>query len=192
MPPCSVIPELVYDDVREAVRWLTDTFGFRTRWTAGEHRAQLAIGDGGLAVTEARTGTGYADQPDAVDYRAPRDGAVSHGIMVRVDDVDTHFARARAHGRASCMNRPTTPTESASTRSKTWAATAGRSRRQSPTSRLKNGAASLRRRAPEQRVGGSDAPQRASRRRNPLRALRLHTGAFPGGADAACRATPAR
>jgi uncharacterized glyoxalase superfamily protein PhnB len=106
MPPCSVIPELVYDDVREAVRWLTDTFGFRTRWTAGEHRAQLAIGDGGLAVTEARTGTGYADQPDAVDYRAPRDGAVSHGIMVRVDDVDTHFARARAHG-ARILHEPT-------------------------------------------------------------------------------------
>ena len=58
MPPCSVIPELVYEDVGEAVRWLCETFGFVTRWTAGDHRAQLAFGDGAIAVTEARSGTG--------------------------------------------------------------------------------------------------------------------------------------
>jgi uncharacterized glyoxalase superfamily protein PhnB len=106
MPPCSVIPELVYDDVAEAVRWLTDAFGFQMRWTAGKHRAQLAVADGAVAVTEARRGTGYADQPDSVDYRAPQQGPVSHGVMVRVDEVDAHFARARAHG-ARILHAPT-------------------------------------------------------------------------------------
>jgi uncharacterized glyoxalase superfamily protein PhnB len=101
-----VIPELVYDDVREAVRWLTETFDFKMRWTAGEHRAQLAFADGAVAVTEARSGTGYADQPDSVDYRAPREGPVSHGVMVRVDDVDRHFERAREHG-AHILHAPT-------------------------------------------------------------------------------------
>jgi uncharacterized glyoxalase superfamily protein PhnB len=98
MPSCSVIPELVYDDVRDAVSWLAETFGFTTRWTAGEHRAQLAFGTGAVAVTESRAGTGYPDQPDSVEYRSPGPGPVTHGIMVRVDDVDAHYARVRARG----------------------------------------------------------------------------------------------
>jgi uncharacterized glyoxalase superfamily protein PhnB len=98
MPSCSVIPELVYEDVGDAVRWLAETFGFQARWTAGEHRAQLAFGNGAVAVTEARSGSGYPDQPDSVDYRAPREGPVTHGIMVRVDNVDAHHARVRARG----------------------------------------------------------------------------------------------
>ena len=106
MPPCSVIPELVYEDVGEAVQWLCETFGFVTRWTAGDHRAQLAFGDGAIAVTEARSGTGYADQPDAVEYRAPRGPAVTHAIMVRVPDVDAHFSHARERN-ARILHDPT-------------------------------------------------------------------------------------
>jgi uncharacterized glyoxalase superfamily protein PhnB len=106
MPPCSVIPELVYEDVGEAVQWLCETFGFVTRWTAGDHRAQLAFGDGAIAVTEARSGTGYADQPDAVGYRAPRGASVTHAIMVRVPDVDAHFSHARGRN-ARILHDPT-------------------------------------------------------------------------------------
>ena len=106
MPPCSVIPELVYEDVGEAVQWLCETFGFVTRWTAGDHRAQLAFGDGAIAATEARSGTGYADQPDAVEYRAPRRAAVTHAIMVRVPDVDAHFSHARERN-ARILHDPT-------------------------------------------------------------------------------------
>jgi uncharacterized glyoxalase superfamily protein PhnB len=106
MPPCSLLPELVYEDVGEAVQWLCETFGFVKRWTAGNHRAQLAFGDGAIAVTEERVGTGYADQPDAVEYRAPRAGAVSHAVMVRVSDVDAHFAHARRRG-ARIIHVPT-------------------------------------------------------------------------------------
>jgi uncharacterized glyoxalase superfamily protein PhnB len=105
MPPCSVIPELVYEDVGEAVQWLCETFGFVERWTAGDHRAQLAFGDGAIAVAEERSGTGYADQPDSAEYRAPRAGIVSHAIMVRVPDVDAHFWRAQERG-ASILHDP--------------------------------------------------------------------------------------
>jgi uncharacterized glyoxalase superfamily protein PhnB len=94
MPPCSVIPELVYEDVGEAVQWLCETFGFVTRWTAGDHRAQ------------ARSGTGYADQPDAVEYRALRGAVVTHAIMVRVPDVDAHFSHARERN-ARILHDPT-------------------------------------------------------------------------------------
>jgi uncharacterized glyoxalase superfamily protein PhnB len=45
MPSSTVIPVLGYEDVGEAVDWLCETFGFTERWRAGNHRAQLAVGD---------------------------------------------------------------------------------------------------------------------------------------------------
>jgi hypothetical protein len=43
IPSASVIPVLVYPDVREAVRFLEDAFGFVERVQIGEdHRAQLS------------------------------------------------------------------------------------------------------------------------------------------------------
>jgi uncharacterized glyoxalase superfamily protein PhnB len=106
MPTSTVIPELVYADVGQAVVWLCDTFAFQERWRAGDHRAQLAIGDGAIAVTEKRTGTGWADQPDEVEFVPPQPGVVSHSVMVRVDDVDGHFERARQRG-ARILHPPT-------------------------------------------------------------------------------------
>jgi uncharacterized glyoxalase superfamily protein PhnB len=75
MPAGAVIPVLGYDDVAEAADWLCDTFGFAERWRAGSHRAQLAIGDSAVAITEG--------------------GSRGSNVMVRVDDVDTHYERAR-------------------------------------------------------------------------------------------------
>ena len=36
IPEVTVIPELVYPDVREAVRWLSEAFGFEERLQIGE------------------------------------------------------------------------------------------------------------------------------------------------------------
>ena len=80
MPSGAVIPVLGYEDVGEAVAWLCDTFGFAERWRAGSHRAQLAVGDCAVAVTERRDGDGHAN------------------VMVRVEDVDGHHERALARG----------------------------------------------------------------------------------------------
>lgn len=81
MPPATVIPVLAYEDVGAAVSWLCEAFGFEERWRAGNHRAQLWVGDGAIAVTEGATG---ADAPSSV--------------MVRVADVDGHHRRAVEHG----------------------------------------------------------------------------------------------
>lgn len=83
MPPCWVIPELVYDDVGEAIEWLCDKLGFVERWRAGEHRAQLSFAGGTVAITEPRTSN---VRP------GPRD------VMIRVLDVDAHHDLARARG----------------------------------------------------------------------------------------------
>ena len=49
IPSATVIPVLVYPDVREAVRWLGDAFGFEERVRIGEaHRSQLRVGDGAV------------------------------------------------------------------------------------------------------------------------------------------------
>ena len=80
---------LIYPDVREAVAWLSAAFGFVERLQIGEsHRSQLNVGDGGaLIVGDVRH-----------DRRPPRAGEVTHSVTVRVDDVNAHCARARAHG----------------------------------------------------------------------------------------------
>jgi uncharacterized glyoxalase superfamily protein PhnB len=96
MPRSPVIPELVYPDVRAAVAWLCDAFGFAERWTAGGHRAQLAVGDAAVVVM-ADDGGGRGT-PDA--------RAITHGVMVRVEDVDAHHARAQLHG-ARILDSPT-------------------------------------------------------------------------------------
>jgi uncharacterized glyoxalase superfamily protein PhnB len=89
IPPPTVIPVLVYPDVRQAVTWLSAAFGFTERTRIGEsHRAQMSIGeDGAMIVTDA----GNQRQP-------PHEGVVSHEIKVRVENVEAWYERARAHG----------------------------------------------------------------------------------------------
>ncbi len=88
VPSSTVIPELVYDDVERAVEWLCQAFGFAVRWQAGDHRAQLHVGDGAVVVR---------DRPPDVDAGAAMPGACS-SVLVRVEDVDARFARAVACG----------------------------------------------------------------------------------------------
>lgn len=89
VPPPTVVPVLVYPDVRAAVEFLTAAFGFEERTRIGEdHRAQMAVGADG-AVIVADTGS---------DRRPPQPGGHSHSVRVRVADVDAAFTRARDHG----------------------------------------------------------------------------------------------
>ena len=88
---------LVYPDVREAVAWLTEAFGFAERLRIGEnHRSQLRFGDGGALIVADVRG----------ERRPPRPGEVTSSVLVRVDDANTHCERARAHG-AEIVMEPT-------------------------------------------------------------------------------------
>ena len=54
IPPVTVIPVLVYPDVRAAVEWLGAAFGFAERVRIGEgHRSQLRVGDGAVIIGDA-------------------------------------------------------------------------------------------------------------------------------------------
>jgi uncharacterized glyoxalase superfamily protein PhnB len=88
IPAATVIPVLIYPDVREAVAWLSAAFGFVERVRIGEsHRSQLQIGEGGLIVGDVHG-----------DRCPPRPGEVTHSVTVRVEDVHGHCARARKNG----------------------------------------------------------------------------------------------
>ncbi|MBI2689739.1 MAG: VOC family protein [Acidobacteria bacterium] len=83
MPRSTVIPVLDYPDLGEAIDWLCRTFGFTLRLRIGDHRAQLNVGDGAVVLGAAPGKTPTAE---------------SHSIMVRVEDVDAHYARSVAEG----------------------------------------------------------------------------------------------
>jgi uncharacterized glyoxalase superfamily protein PhnB len=82
---------LTYPDVRAAVGWLAAAFGAVEHVRIGDgHRAQMSIGGGAFIVAES---TPTRHPPD-------RSEPVSISIMVRVEDVRSHCARARAAGAA--------------------------------------------------------------------------------------------
>jgi uncharacterized glyoxalase superfamily protein PhnB len=88
IPTATVIPVLIYPDVREAVDWLSAAFGFAERLRIGEnHRSQLTYGEGAVIVGDVRN-----------ERRPPRPGEVTHSVMVRVPDARAHCEHARAHG----------------------------------------------------------------------------------------------
>lgn len=97
IPAPTVIPVLIYPDVREAVAWLTAAFGFSERVKIGEdHRSQMNVpGGGAVIVGDVRR-----------DRVPPREGESTHAVMVRVDDANAHCAHAREHG-ARILMEPT-------------------------------------------------------------------------------------
>jgi uncharacterized glyoxalase superfamily protein PhnB len=94
----SVVPELVYADVDEAIHWLSEAFGFTELWRAHGHRARLALGNGVVIVADA--------DPQYERAIPARGEPRSHAVMVKVDDVDAHYDRARERG-ARILNAPT-------------------------------------------------------------------------------------
>ena len=81
MPQSSVLPELAYPSIGEAIERLCEAFGFTVRIRMSDHRAQLNVGDGAVILIEI-------------------DGNVSlrASVMVRVENVDSHYEHARRSG----------------------------------------------------------------------------------------------
>jgi uncharacterized glyoxalase superfamily protein PhnB len=85
VPEATVIPELPYPNVREAVDWLCNAFDFRERLQIGEHRAQLVY-EGGAVIA----------------IQGNRPGST---LLVRVEDAVAHHAQAAAAG-AKILSEP--------------------------------------------------------------------------------------
>jgi uncharacterized glyoxalase superfamily protein PhnB len=91
MPSNIIIPVLIYPDIEDAALWLIKTLGFRMRWKAGTHRAQLIFNGSAIAITEGNSIPSF-----------PR---MYHSLILRVDDVDAHYKRALNSG-ANIDNPP--------------------------------------------------------------------------------------
>ena len=96
IPSATVIPVLIYPDVRAAVAWLEQAFGFVERLKIGEdHRSQLRVGENGAVIVgDVRH-----------DRVPPRAGEATHSVTVRVEDCDAACERARTHG-ARILSEP--------------------------------------------------------------------------------------
>lgn len=102
---------VVYADAAAAIAWLCDAFGFTLRLKVEgpegriEH-CELEYADGLIMVA--------GERPEGTPgwrglLRSPRhtDGRVNQSLMIYVDDVDAHCARARRHG-ATIVEEPLT------------------------------------------------------------------------------------
>ena len=91
-----------YRDAAKMIDWLCDAFAFTLQLKVeGEggriEHSELRFGDGLVMVGEERIG---AASRFGVDMKSPLSvaGATTQGLMVYVDDVDAHCARAREAG----------------------------------------------------------------------------------------------
>jgi uncharacterized glyoxalase superfamily protein PhnB len=91
--PQTVTPYLLYEDASAAVAFLTEAFGFReverTTGAAGGLHVELQAG--------ADAGRVYVGQPPG-DFRGPATVGATSLVYVLVDDIEAHYARARAAG----------------------------------------------------------------------------------------------
>lgn len=98
-PPANmprIAPNVFYDDLGTALDWLSKAFGFETRMSlpgeeGGITHAEMNVGDSVIMMSPAA---------DHEDWRSPDSigGAVTMSLYIYVDDVDAHFARAKAAG----------------------------------------------------------------------------------------------
>ena len=97
-PAATIVPILVYEDVGKALEFLTRAFGFKERlraeWGGAISHAQMDIGGGSIMM-------GKQGGP----FKAPQGDTVSQYAHVAVDDVEQHFARAKAAG-ATILKEP--------------------------------------------------------------------------------------
>jgi uncharacterized glyoxalase superfamily protein PhnB len=91
----TMFPFAQYEDAHAAIDWLCEAFGFvRHEVHEGEDgsvvHAELSRGPSVFMLGSANTGLGL---------RTARElGAVTGGVYVHVEDVEAHYAQARAAG----------------------------------------------------------------------------------------------
>jgi uncharacterized glyoxalase superfamily protein PhnB len=94
-----ITPSLIYDDANKAIEWLGKAFGFAVRLKVEDEKggvahSELTFGDGVIMVSSSK------DAGARGVYKSPKSfgGALAHSLMVYVDDIEAHHARAVAAG----------------------------------------------------------------------------------------------
>jgi uncharacterized glyoxalase superfamily protein PhnB len=89
VPTDTVMPHVVYQNLAEAMAWLTRAFGFREYYRYGAPSGgQMGAGKAVIQVRQADSGQ---KSPAQLGYG-------TQSLTIIVDDVDGHYARAKAAG----------------------------------------------------------------------------------------------
>ena len=87
----SIVPTITYSDLPRAIKWLERVFGFRER-----KETRLNWPGGGMTWFEVGDSLFNISTPDEVWRQKPE----TPGLMMKVyvEDVDKHYAHAKAEG----------------------------------------------------------------------------------------------
>jgi len=96
----DIVPSITYADLPRAIEWLQRVFGFRERADA-----RLTWPGGGMTWIEVGSGLFNISTPDETWRQGP--GATPSGFVMKVyvEDIDSHFAHAKARG-AKIISEP--------------------------------------------------------------------------------------
>jgi len=94
---------VTYQDAAKAIDWLCSAFGFELRLKVEDDdglivHSELTYGDGVIMVAQERTGA--PNHPWHSVMLSPKSlgGKTTQSLMLYVDDVEAHYAHARANG----------------------------------------------------------------------------------------------
>jgi uncharacterized glyoxalase superfamily protein PhnB len=100
-----ITSSVFYEDANAAIEWLCKTFGFVVRLKVEEPKghvahAELAFGDDGLVMIGTASVATPAKEPYQKFFASPKalDGRHTQNLAIFVDDVDAHYAHAKAAG----------------------------------------------------------------------------------------------
>jgi predicted enzyme related to lactoylglutathione lyase len=93
VPPDTILPHVVYQDVGAAIAWLSKAFGFREHYHYGDPSepysgAQVHLGNAWIMLRKTRPGS---QTPLQAGYE-------TQSLTVFVDDVEAHFRKAKEAG----------------------------------------------------------------------------------------------
>lgn len=96
--PATIVPALRYRDAATAIEWLCAAFGFERHLVVpgedgGIAHAQLTFGNGMIML-----GSGQGGAYDGLVTDPASAGAVTQAPYIIVEDVDGHYAAAKAAG----------------------------------------------------------------------------------------------
>ncbi|HEY2119559.1 MAG TPA: VOC family protein [Candidatus Acidoferrum sp.] len=100
VPTDTILPHVMYRDVEEAIAWLTRVFGFTEHYHHGDPSgpisgAQMYLGNAYIMLKRARPGCA---SPEQLGYG-------TQSLTIFVDDIDSHFQKAKAGG-ATILEEP--------------------------------------------------------------------------------------
>ena len=95
--PSNIYPALSYEDAPAAIDWLCRAFGFEKRFVAEGAdgtvmHSELSLGPGVIMVSSAK--------PDQNRVSPRVQEVANQTLCVRIEDIDGHYARAKAAGAA--------------------------------------------------------------------------------------------